>query len=340
MRALHSPTRRRKVPLPISRAGGETVHDHDKIHDHDRGLVHDLEIIRAQMIGRRRALGWLGLGGGAAFLASCGSGGGSNTSSASSLLGVSSSSSSSSSSSTASSSSSSSSSTGSSSSSGNVSVCTADPTETAGPYPADGTNTANGTLSNVLTQSGIIRSDIRSSFGSLSGTAAGLPLTLTITLANSSAACAPLAGYAIYLWHCNALGQYSLYDLPAVNYLRGVQVTDANGQVTFQTIFPACYSGRYPHMHFEVFQSTSTASSGRSALLTSQMAMPRDIASAVYAANSSVYSQSTARLAQVTIASDNVFGDNTAAQIAAQTPSLTGSATTGYTGNITVGLAR
>jgi protocatechuate 3,4-dioxygenase beta subunit len=37
------------------------------------------------------------------------------------------------------------------------------------------------------------------------------------------------------------------------SYLRGVQVTDSNGQVTFTTIYPACYSGRWPHIHFEVF---------------------------------------------------------------------------------------
>ena len=191
----------------------------------------------------------------------------------------------------------------------------------------------------MLTASGIVRSDIRSSFGSSSTMAPGLPMALTISLVNTNASCAALAGYAIYLWHCNATGKYSIYDLPAENYLRGMQVTDSNGQATFQTIFPGCYAGRYPHIHFEVFQSLATATAGSNVVLTSQMCLPRDIATSVYGTNSSLYSGSSANLAQVTIAGDNVSGDNTAAQIAAQTPSLSGTATAGYTGTITVGVA-
>lgn len=254
--------------------------------------------------------------GGSVLLPGCG-GGGASSASASTMA------------------SSSSSTTCSSSSSGS---CVADPTETAGPYPADGTNTANGSVVNTLVASGVVRSDIRSSFGSSTTTAPGIPLVLTINLVNVNASCSALSGYAIYLWHCSAAGKYSLYDVPAENYLRGVQVTDSNGQLTFTTIFPGCYSGRYPHMHFEVYRSVSTATQGSNSLLTSQMCMPRDAASAVYSANSTVYAGSTANLAQVTIASDNVFGDNTTAQIAAQTPSLTGSASAGYTGSITIGM--
>jgi protocatechuate 3,4-dioxygenase beta subunit len=141
--------------------------------------------------------------------------------------------------------------------------------------------------------SGIVRSDIRSSFGSSTTTAPGVPLALTITLVNSNMACAPLQGYAIYIWHCNRDGNYSLYSsaVQNENYLRGVQVTDANGQVTFTTIFPACYSGRYPHIHFEIYPSLGAATSYASSVLISQMALPSAICQAVYN-NATGYTQS------------------------------------------------
>ena len=303
--------------------GGETLHEHDL------GLSHDWVVLQRQNQERRRLLGMLTGLGGAVLLPGCGGGG---SDSGTSITAATTSTAASSTATTTSSSSS-------SSTTSTSTACIADPAETAGPYPADGTNSANGSISNVLVASGIVRSDIRSSFGSTTATAAGLPMTLTITLVNTNAACAVLAGYAIYLWHCNALGKYSLYDLPAENYLRGVQVTDSAGQVTFSSISPGTYSGRYPHIHFEVYRNANTATQGSNSLLTSQMCLPRDIASAVYTANSTVYTGSSANLAQVTIASDNVFGDNTAAQIAAQTPVLSGSTSAGYTGTIVVGLA-
>lgn len=303
------------------------------VHDHDHGLAHDLEMILRQTQERRRVLAWLSGLGGAAVLAACGGGGSDSSGSLSAQ-------SSSGTTSAATSGGSTAATTTTTTTTTSSSACIADPAETAGPYPSDGTNSANGSVSNVLTASGIVRSDIRSSFGSSSTMAPGLPMTLTISLVNTNASCAALAGHAIYLWHCNATGKYSIYDLSAENYLRGVQVTDSNGQATFQTIFPGCYAGRYPHIHFEVFQSLATATAGSNAVLTSQMCLPRDIATSVYSTNSSLYSGSSANLAQVTIASDNVFGDNTAAQIAAQTPALSGTATAGYAGTITVGVAR
>ncbi|MFT4251559.1 MAG: intradiol ring-cleavage dioxygenase, partial [Caulobacter sp.] len=88
----------------------------------------------------------------------------------------------------------------------------ADPTETNGPYPSDGSNSVNGVVSNILAVSGVVRSDIRSSFGSSTTTAPGVQLTLTITLANTNNSCAALSGYAIYIWHCTRDGNYSLYS--------------------------------------------------------------------------------------------------------------------------------
>jgi protocatechuate 3,4-dioxygenase beta subunit len=166
-----------------------------------------------------------------------------------------------------------------------------------------------------------------------------LPLQLTITLVNSNMACSPLEGYAIYIWHCDSGGNYSLYSssVQNENYLRGVQVTDANGQVTFTTVFPGCYSGRYPHIHFEIYPSLAAATTYRSSVLISQMAMPSSVCQAIYN-NVSGYTQSISNFAAISTSTDNVFGDNTAAQLAQQTPSLAGSVSSGYSGTILIGV--
>jgi protocatechuate 3,4-dioxygenase beta subunit len=127
--------------------------------------------------------------------------------------------------------------------------------------------------------------------------------------------------------------------VPTESYLRGMQVTDANGQVTFTMIFPACYDGRWPHIHFEVYTSTATATTGRAAKLISQLAMPSDICTTVYSGASSTYTSSTSNFSRVSLSSDNVFGDNTSAQIAQQTPTMSGSVSAGYTATATIGIA-
>lgn len=193
----------------------------------------------------------------------------------------------------------------------------------------------------MLSTSGIVRSDIRSSFISSTTVATGVQLTITLTLVNVNSSCAPIVGAAIYIWHCDAAGRYSLYSsgVTTESYLRGVQVTDANGQVTFTTIYPACYSGRWPHMHFEVFSGgLTTASTGRTATLISQLAMPAASNVAVFNGNSA-YSASISNYSAITLASDAVFGDNTSAQLAQMTPTLSGSVSAGYTGSATIGIA-
>ncbi|MDO7843280.1 dioxygenase family protein [Sphingomonas immobilis] len=294
---------------------------------HGHSLAEDLQVMEA-MIARRRALKWLAGAGTAGIIAGC-SGGGSSSGTTVVSTGA-----------TATPTpTASATATPTPTTTATSGSCIADPTETAGPYPGDGTNTASGSTSNVLTVSGIVRSDIRASFISSTNTAAGVKVVITLTLVNVNSACAPLSGYAIYLWHCNAAGNYSLYTAAAESYLRGVQVTDANGQVTFTTIFPGCYDGRYPHMHFEVFSSLSNATSGRYSVLTSQLAMPAAACNAVYA-DTTTYAGSATRYASVSTGSDGVFGDNTSAQIAAMTPAFTGSASAGYTAAATIGIAR
>jgi protocatechuate 3,4-dioxygenase beta subunit len=300
-------------------------HDHEPAH-RETGSLEDL--ILSALPSRRKALWFLGASAlSTSALAACGGGSGSGT-------GISTSGAASSSSSSSSASSSSASSSSASSASGE---CTLAATETNGPYPADGTNSVSGSIVNVLNESGVVRSDITFSFGGYSGTAAGVPLTLTITVEDYSLGCTPLAGYAVYIWHCDRSGLYSLYSsgVTAQNYLRGVQVTDANGQVTFTTIFPACYSGRMPHIHVEVYASLSTATTANNAVKIAQLAFDRTICETVYN-NASGYSASIRNLAAISFASDNVFGDDTPAQLAAATVNLTGDYTSGFTGTVSV----
>ena len=100
------------------------------------------------------------------------------------------------------------------------------PEETGGPFPGDGSNGAN-----VLNQSGIVRRDITSSFGSSTTKAEGVPLSITMTINDFANNKAPLAGGAVYVWHCDREGRYSLYSqgVTGENYLRGVQETDGRG---------------------------------------------------------------------------------------------------------------
>lgn len=296
---------------------------HIRLDDHDLGLQQDLQRM-ASLRERRRILGWM-LAGGATLIAGCGDGGG--DSQTGNTTGN-----------TSGSTGSSGSTSGGASGSGTSGSCIADPEETNGPYPSDGSNTVNGAVSNVLIQSGVVRSDIRSSFGDATGVADGVPLELSISLVNTNNVCAPLVGAAVYIWHCTAAGDYSLYSRNVLdeNFLRGVQVSDGSGLLTFTTIIPGCYSGRYPHIHFEIYPSLDYATLYSNRLLCSQMAVPRDVCTAVYAGSD--YGNSASNLARVTLASDGIFGDNSAAQIAAMTMTLSGSTTQGYTGSIVVGV--
>ena len=187
----------------------------------------------------------------------------------------------------------------------------------------------------ALTLEDIVRSDIRSSFGTMSGTADGVPLTVTLKLVSVSAACANLEGYAVYLWHCTREGGYSLYSsgVTAQNYLRGVQVSNASGELSFTTVFPGCYSGRWPHIHFEVFSSLSTTTSGNSDVRTSQLALPESVCRSVYG-SASGYTSSLTNLNAITLASDNIFSDGYSTQMA----TVTGDLTNGFAATLTVGV--
>ena len=283
-------------------------------HDHDLGLDHDLSrIIERNRIGRR---GLFGIAGGVGLVALAGCAddepaGGSSSGSASDPT----------------------SRTppgGTPGGESNVEVADGEiPEETAGPYPADGSNGPN-----VLTESGVVRSDIRSSFGSASGVAEGVPTTVRLRIMDLRGQdVAPLAGAAVYLWHCDRDGNYSLYSEGASdeNYLRGVQEADDDGRLEFTTVFPATYSGRWPHMHFEVYESLAAATAATEKLRTSQLAIPADVAQDVYD-NAEGYESSLETFAAVDLDSDMVFSDGHSLQMA----TVTGSVEDGFTLSLNV----
>jgi protocatechuate 3,4-dioxygenase beta subunit len=261
---------------------------HGELEDHDLGLSHDLpRIVERNRLGRR---GMLGLFGGLGVAALAGCAGSDDTSTGS-----------------------------------NVEVAAGEiPEETAGPFPADGSNGVN-----VLTESGVVRSDITASFGSASGVADGVTMTIRMKVYDLDGEDATvLAGAAVYVWHCDRDGEYSMYSdtVGDENYLRGVQEADADGVVEFNSIFPACYPGRWPHIHFEVYRSLAEATSAGSKLRTSQIAIPQDVCEEVYG-GAEGYDQSVTKLAQVSLDSDMVFADGHSLQLG----KVTGSLDEGYT---------
>jgi protocatechuate 3,4-dioxygenase beta subunit len=199
------------------------------------------------------------------------------------------------------------------------------PEETAGPYPGDGSNGPN-----VLTQDGVVRRDIRSSFGGASGTADGVPLTIDLEIVDTSGS--PLPGAAVYVWHCDREGRYSMYgDITDENYLRGVQVAGDDGRLAFTSIFPGAYSGRWPHIHFEVYPDESEATSAGEPTATSQIALPEDVCAEVYATTG--YEQSVTNMSRSSLTSDNVFGDDGGVE---QLATMSGDVDSGLTATLTV----
>jgi len=206
------------------------------------------------------------------------------------------------------------------------------PSETAGPYPADGSQASNQTL-NALALAGIVRSDIRTSLGT-GNTAEGIPTTIELTLVNTNDGCTPLANHALYAWHCDRDGNYSMYSQAVVDedYCRGVQESDSEGKLTFITVFPACYTGRWPHVHFEVYPSLAEATDASDVIHTSQLALPEAVCDAAYKVEG--YEQSVRNLGQLSLATDNVFRDGVNSQMA----TVTGDTENGYVVRLTVGV--
>lgn len=203
--------------------------------------------------------------------------------------------------------------------------------ETAGPFPADGSNGPD-----VLTEQGVVRQDITSSFGSATGTADGIPLRILVTVTDAAVGCAAKEGMAVYVWQCDREARYSMYPDGAerANYLRGVQPTDDTGTAIFDSIFPGAYRGRWPHIHFEVHRDVDAATSGATPLATSQIALPADACEAAYATKG--YEASKTTFAETPLEQDSVFGDDGAVH---QLGTVTGRADEGFIVSLTVPVA-
>lgn len=188
--------------------------------------------------------------------------------------------------------------------------CSVTNSETAGPFP---THTPSS-----LVQTSIV------------GDRTGVVFTMNITIKNTNANCNALSGALVDVWHCDREGNYSEYGgsgMQATNYttnhfLRGRQTTDANGLVSFTSVFPGWYSGRATHIHVHVYNAAGTS------LLVTQIAFPEGTSSAVNTVNAaSSYGYTKGMTGYTYNASDNVFSDGTSNELAA---SVTGSLTTGY----------
>jgi len=184
-----------------------------------------------------------------------------------------------------------------------IASCAVTPTETIGPYPS-------------LTD--LIRSDIREG-------KSGTPVTLTITVVNVNNSCSAVANANVEIWQCDAAGNYSEYGTQrAATYLRGIQTTNASGQVTFTTIYPGWYQGRATHIHVEVVLN------GASVKVT-QLGFPESINAAVYGAG--VYASRGAN--PTSNASDMVFADSIASELA----TVAGDPANGYTATFRIGIS-
>jgi protocatechuate 3,4-dioxygenase beta subunit len=183
---------------------------------------------------------------------------------------------------------------------GTSAACAVTPTETVGPYPS---------------HADIFRSDVRED-------RAGIPLTLNLKVVNASANCAAVSGANVEIWHCDAAGDYSEYGTQTrATWLRGVQATNASGDVVFTTVYPGWYQGRATHIHIEV------TINGRSVKAT-QIAFPESINNTVY--TQSVYARRGSN--PMSNASDGIFADSLTSELV--TPS--GNPSSGYTANFQI----
>jgi protocatechuate 3,4-dioxygenase beta subunit len=188
---------------------------------------------------------------------------------------------------------------------GSTGACAVSPSETAGPFP-------------TKTPSSLVTNDIRSD-------RTGVPFTINITINNSNASCAALAGAIVDIWHCDKDGYYSEYggtgmqsaNFTSVHFLRGRQVSNANGLVSFTSIFPGWYSGRAPHIHVHVYSASGTS------LLVTQIAFPTDVCNTVYTTATNYYTKGKQDTSN---AADNVFSDSLASELA----TVSGSVSAGY----------
>ena len=182
--------------------------------------------------------------------------------------------------------------------------------------------------------SGFNRSNILSNLDG-SETQTGIAFTLNITVVDSENSCAPMQGVQVDIWHCNAAGVYS--DIAAESttgqtWLRGYQLTDANGLVSFTTIIPGWYSGRTTHIHLRLRSSYNEASSTSDGSNTTQVFFPQDLVDELETSVAPYASEGTN---PTTNAADRVYTDQTHGEMLM---TLTGSNSAGYSADVTISL--
>lgn len=187
--------------------------------------------------------------------------------------------------------------------------CTETNAETAGPFPTIDPESLQ--TSNIV------------------GDRTGIPMTVNITVKNINNNCSALAGAIVDIWHCDREGNYSEYggtQMQSTNYTnyhfhRGRQIADANGMVTFQSLFPSWYQSRATHIHVHIYDSNGTS------LLITQIAFPEGSNSAVVQVNAATAFGYTKGMSDYTYnSSDNVFSDGVENELG----TITGSVSDGF----------
>jgi protocatechuate 3,4-dioxygenase beta subunit len=198
-----------------------------------------------------------------------------------------------------------------------VLVCPQTNSETAGPFPT--INPANYSTSNIV------------------GDRTGVAFTININIVNLNANCAAYQGAIVDIWHCDKDGYYSQYGGTAMqsvnytnnNFLRGRQVSNALGLVTFTSIFPGWYMSRATHIHVHIYNASGTS------LLVTQIAFPEGTNSAVVLVNAATaYGYTKGMTGYTYNASDNVFSDGVSSEISTVTGTVAGGFTLNHTINV------
>lgn len=194
--------------------------------------------------------------------------------------------------------------------------CILIPQETAGPYPLD--------LSGDATK---FRRDVTEG-------RPGIPLDIILTVVNINNECKPIANARIDIWHTDKDGVYSGYNQPRANtvgetFMRGIQITDANGIAEFKTIYPGWYDGRITHIHFQVFLNSLLSA-------TSQMAFPQEITQQVYATD--LYKTRGQNTTVSSNETDGVFASPAGSLQYEMLNIISNTQTGGYTGLMVIGI--
>jgi protocatechuate 3,4-dioxygenase beta subunit len=203
---------------------------------------------------------------------------------------------------------------GSSSSTG-LPGCVVRPAMTEGPYFVD-----------EKLNRGDVRKDTKTGKAS-----AGVPLSLTFLVSKvGTGKCEPRGGVMVDIWHCDAGGLYSdesANNTVGQNFLRGYQMTDANGKASFTTIYPGWYPGRAVHIHFKLRTVQNGKITGE---FTSQLFFDDALTDQVYAQEP--YKQRGQRT--MLNNADNIYRNGGNQMLL----SVKGNATAGYTASFDVGL--